>query len=543
MTNENKNPLNLHNLRAKKIYIMKIKHIILLLCFNTAFAKNDGWINILDAGGNNKGILCTTAIQKAIDKASANDGGGTVYFPAGNYLTGALKLKSNICIYVDAGAVLKFSENFDDYLPYVEMRYEGIMMKTFSPLFYAKDAENISIKGRGVIDGQGKAWWNEVYRIETAKGPIPPTKYQTMWVEQNAGIKYEAYYKRTIDKHFFRPSFFQTLNCKNILIEGVTFQNSPFWTINPEFCENITITGITINNPHSPNTDGINPSSCKNVHISNCHISVGDDCITIKSGRDEDGRKYNVATENVTITNCTMLSGHGGVVIGSEMSGGIKKITISNCVFDGTDRGIRLKSARGRGGVVEDIRVDNIVMNNIKGEAIVMDLFYDKSSKEEPVSERTPIFRNIHISNLTGTNVKTAGIIYGISEMPVQNISFSNINIQSEEGFTLNTTDNVEFHDAKITTTIGASFKIENSNNLILDNVATMKPIANTPLIKLTDVSNMMINNNFPMFATDIFLEADGAKTKGIYLKNNVFNNVKKVVNKGAVLNAAAVVE
>jgi polygalacturonase len=279
------------------------------------------------------------------------------------------------------------------------------------------------------------------------------------------------------------------------------------------------------------------------VHISNCHISVGDDCITIKSGRDEDGRKYGVATENVTITNCTMLSGHGGVVIGSEMSGGIKKVTISNCVFDGTDRGIRLKSARGRGGVVEDIRVDNIVMKDIKGEAIVMDLFYDKSAKEEPVSERTPIFRNIHISNLTGTNVKNAGIIYGISEMPVQNISFSNINIQSEEGFLLNTADNVEFHDAKITTNKGAAFKIENSNNLILDNVATMKPVANTPLIKLADVSNMMINNNFPMFATDVFLEADGAKTKGIYLKNNVFNNVKKVVNKGAALNAGAVVE
>ncbi|WP_140485518.1 glycoside hydrolase family 28 protein [Flavobacterium sp. GSA192] len=526
---------------------MKIKHILLLLCliagFNSAFAKNEGWINILNAGGNNKGILCTKAIQGAIDKASTNDGGGTVYFPAGNYLTGALKLKSNITIYLDAGAVLKFSENFDDYLPYVEMRYEGIMMKTFSPLFYAKDAENISIKGRGVIDGQGKVWWNEVYRIETAKGPIPLTKWQKMWDEQNPAIGYEPYYKRTMDKKFFRPSFFQVLNCKNILIEGVTFQNSPFWTINPEFCENITITGITINNPHSPNTDGINPSSCKNVHISNCHISVGDDCITIKSGRDADGRKYGVATENVTITNCTMLSGHGGVVIGSEMSGGIKKITISNCVFDGTDRGIRLKSARGRGGVVEDIRVDNIVMKNIKENAIIMDLFYDKSSKEEPVSERTPIFRNIHISNLTGTDVKKAGSIVGISEMPVQNISFSNINIQSEDGFTLNTTDNVEFHDVKVTTKMGASFEIENSTNLILDNVATMKPIANTPLIKLTNVSNMMINNNFPMFATDIFLEADGAKTKGIYLKNNVFNNVKKVVNKGAALNAAAIVE
>ena len=515
---------------------------VLITTLATAKSKNEGWINILNEGGNNKGILCTQAIQKAVEKASKN-GGGTIFFPAGNYLTGPITFKSNITIYLDAGSVLKFSNNFDDYLPYVEMRYEGIMMKTFSPLFYAKDVENISIKGRGVIDGQGEAWWNEVYRIETAKGPIPLTKYQTMWVEQNKGIVYSPYYQRTIDKKFFRPAFFQVQNSKNILIEGVTFQNSPFWTINPVFCENINITGITIFNPHSPNTDGINPSSCKNVHISNCHISVGDDCITIKSGRDEDGRKYGIATENVTITNCTMLSGHGGVVIGSEMSGGIKKITISNCVFDGTDRGIRIKAARGRGGVVEDIRVDNVVMKNIKEEAFMMNLFYDKNTVEEPVSERTPIFRNIHISNVTGTNVKKAGTVLGISEMPVQNISFSNINIQATEGFTLNTTDNVEFHDAKVTTTLGSSFKIENSNNLILDNVASMKPIANTALIKLTDVSNMMISNNFPMFATDVFLEADGAKTKGIFLKNNVFNNVKKVINKGAALDKNAVVE
>ena len=525
---------------------MKIKYLIVFICFmtafNSAFAGNDGWLNILNEGGNNKGIKCTEAIQNAIEKASKN-GGGTIFFPAGEYLTGALKLKSNITIYLDSGVLLKFSDNFDDYLPYVEMRYEGIVMQTFSPLFYAKDVENITIKGRGVIDGQGKAWWNEVYRIETAKSPIPQTKYQTMWEEQNKGIVYSPYYQRTIDKKFFRPSFFQAYNCKNILIEGVTFQNSPFWTINPEFCDNVTVTGITINNPHSPNTDGINPSSCKNVHISNCHISVGDDCITIKSGRDADGRKYGRPIENVTITNCTMLSGHGGVVIGSEMSGGIKKITISNCIFDGTDRGIRIKSARGRGGVVEDIRVDNIVMKDIKEEAFVLDLFYDKSSLAEAVSERTPIFRNIHLSNITASNVNKAGTIRGISEMPIQNITFSNSNIDAKEGFSVQTTKDIEFHNVKVNTTRGSSFQIEDSQNFILDNVSTAKPIAATPIIKLNNVSNMMINNNFPMFATDIFLEADGKETKDIFFKSNVFNHVKTVVKRGKDLDKKAVVE
>lgn len=522
-----------------------MKKILFILCFITGLQStfaNDGWLNIIKEGGNNKGILCTSAIQGAIEKASKN-GGGTIFFPAGEYLTGALKLKSNITIHLDSGALLKFSENFDDYLPFVEMRYEGIVMKTFSPLFYAKDAENITIKGRGVIDGQGKAWWNEVYRIEGSKEPLPPTKWQTMWDEQNKGIAYEPYYKRTMDKKFFRPAFFQAFECKNILIEGVTFQNSPFWTINPVFCDNVTVAGITIFNPHSPNTDGINPSSCKNVHISNCHISVGDDCITIKSGRDADGRKYGRSTENVTITNCTMLSGHGGVVIGSEMSGGIKKVTISNCVFDGTDRGIRIKSARGRGGVVEEIRVDNIVMKNIKQEAIVLNLFYDKDAKEEPVSERTPIFRNIHMSNITGSNVNKAGVILGISEMPVQNISFSNINMDGKEGFTVSTTSDVEFHDVKVNASAGSSFKISDSKNIILDNVGSSTPIKEVPVIKIDNASNMLISNNFPFNATDIFMEVDGKKTNKIFLKNNVFNNVSTVVKKGKDLDKKAIVE
>jgi polygalacturonase len=510
--------------------------------FSTAFSNNDGWVNILNEGANNKGIKCTDAIQKTIEKVALN-GGGTIFFPAGEYLTGALHLKSNITIYLDSGALLKFSDNFEYYLPYVTMRYEGIVMQTFSPLFYAKEAQNITIKGRGVIDGQGKAWWNEVYRIETAKQPIPLTKYQQMWEEQNKGLVYSPYYQRTIDKKFFRPSFFQAYNCSNILIEGVTFQNSPFWTINPEFCDNVTITGVTISNPHSPNTDGINPSSCKNVHISNCHISVGDDCITIKSGRDEDGRKYARPTENVTITNCTMLSGHGGVVIGSEMSGGIKKITISNCVFDGTDRGIRIKSARGRGGVVEDIRVDNIVMNTIKEEAVILDLFYDKSNTVEPVSERTPIFRNIHISNVTASNVKKAGTIRGIAEMPVQNISFSNINITAQEGFTVMTSKDVEFHDVKVNTSIGSPFEIEDTSNFILDNVATANPIQNVPVIKLKNVFNGMITNNFVMVPTSLFIQAEGKQTRDVFLKNNVLNKVTTVVKQGLDVNKKAIIK
>lgn len=515
-----------------------MKKLFLVICISvlTAFVSvssaANGWLNILKEGGNNKGILCTEAIQKAIDKAEKN-GGGTIYFPAGHYLTGALRLKNNITLHLDAGSVLKFSTNFDHYLPFVQLRWEGTVMKSFSPLLYAKDVENVTITGRGTIDGQGEAWWKEIWRIESSKEKLELTKYQKMTQEANADLETAPYYARTRSYLFHRPPLFQAFNCKNVRIEGVTIQNSPFWTINPAFCDNVTIDGVTIFNPYSPNTDGINPTSCKNVHISNCHISVGDDCITIKSGRDADGRKWATPTENVTITNCTMLSGHGGVVIGSEMSGGIKKITITNCVFDGTDRGIRLKAARGRGGVVEEIRVSNIVMNNIKQEAFMLNLFYDKNTVEEPVSERTPIFRNIHISNVTGANVNTAGRVIGIPEMPVHNLSFSNINMDAKEGFSIHTATDVEFHDVKVNTTLGASFKIENVKNIILDNVSTQTPIKDTPIIKLDNVSNAMINNNFPMYKTQVFLEANGTETKAIYLKNNVFENVEMVLKKG----------
>lgn len=414
---------------------MKRFLIFLISIQLSVFYLSAALIDMKKAGANASGKkLITALINKTIDKLNAN-GGGTLFFPAGTYLTGSIKMKSNITLHLEAGATLLFSDNFDDYLPYVEMRYEGVMMKSFSPLIYAVEAENITIKGEGKLEGQGKKWWDELFKVMIDlkdNGMREVNKYQKMWDEAN-DVKslYDETnedYVSTLQRRFFRPPFIQTLRCKNIKIEGVTIVNSPFWTVNPQFSENIKITGISIINPKSPNTDGINPESCRNVHISDCHISVGDDCITIKSGRDLQGRRYATPCENITITNCTMLSGHGGVVIGSEMSGSVRNITISNCVFDGTDRGIRLKSTRGRGGVVENIRVNNIVMRNIQREAIILDLKYSKMP-EEPVGERTPIFRNIHISNLTGVDVKMPIYIRGLEESPITDITISNIDI------------------------------------------------------------------------------------------------------------------
>ncbi len=473
---------------------------------------------------------CTELINNTI-KQAAKEGGGTIYFPSGQYLTAAVHLESNITIEIESGATLKFSTRFEDYLPFMRVRWEGVFMNSLSPLFYAVNAENIAIKGRGTIDGQGQVWWAESRRIidEIRKNgnTLSTNSLQQKWLDANKEIKVSPYYENSLKRKFFRPPFIQFLECKNILIEGIKIINSPFWTINPEGCDNIVVHGITINNdPEGHNTDGINPSSCRNVRISDCFITVGDDCITIKSGRDEDGRNYGRPCENLTITNCVMLAGHGGVVIGSEMSGGVKKVAISNCVFNGTDAGIRLKASRGRGGVVEEIRVDNIVMNDIQRNAFIFDLFYDKDSKQEPVSERTPIFRNIHISNVTGSNIKKIGYITGIEEMPIDEISFSNVNMTAIEGFTAKTASNIRFYNVDFSSEKGSPFSFTDSRNIVLENIRSKQPSANQSIILLDNTKNILINNCFQMTPADVFYST---KNSEIIWGNNFMQNVKTI--------------
>jgi polygalacturonase len=333
-----------------------------------------------------------------------------------------------------------------------------------------------------------------------------------------------------MQRGFLRPPFIQPMYCKNVLVEGITIVNSPFWTVNPEFCENVTVTGVTINNPRSPNTDGINPESCRYVHISNCHISVGDDCITIKSGKDIPGRTKAAPAENYTITNCTMLSGHGGVVIGSEMSGGVRNIVISNCIFDGTDRGIRIKTTRGRGGAVEDVRVDNIIMRNIRDQAFVMDMEYSRTNPE-PLSERTPAIRNIRFSNIT-SHTKDAGLINGLAEMPVENISFYDIYLQAENGFVVRKAKNIEFHNVVINAKKGSAVVTNQVNGIEIDGVRTTAPLNGVPVLSLTDTENAYIRNCHPVAGTALFLQLKGKQTNHIILQGNNFEHAKKVVDK-----------
>lgn len=367
-------------------------------------------VSITDFGAKpgQPGTLCTDAFSRAID-ACAQSGGGVVTVPAGEFYTGAIRLKSNINLCLEPGAVVRFSQNEADYPPVVT-RWEGRECEVHFPMIHGENLENVSITGFGTLDGQGGAWWECMRRGE---------------------LKYP------------RPRLIGLTGCRRVTIDGVRLINSPSWTVHLLLCDTVTVHNISIQNPpDSPNTDGINPESSRNVHISDCHIDVGDDCVTLKSGVEDCAEK--VACENITIANCTMVRGHGGVVIGSEMSGGVRNVVIVNCVFEGTDRGIRIKSRRGRGGFVEDIRVSNIVMRRVVC-PIVMNMFYfcGPGGKEKvvwdkapyPVDASTPAFRRIHFSGITaGEAGACAGFLYGLPEMPIGDVTLSGVDVEMAQG-------------------------------------------------------------------------------------------------------------
>jgi polygalacturonase len=508
----------------KKVFIT-----ILLSCFIITMTAQSGWQNVADKGADKTGkTKCTQVINGLIEKL-ASAGGGTVYFPAGTYLTGPIMLKSNITLNLDAGAVVKFSDDFDDYLPMVQSRWEDVRVKNFRSQIYAYQCENITITGRGHFEGQGQKWWDFMRALPKQQ---TESKWQVIFGKENAELLAKNTYIKA-KKNFLRPPMVTTYECKNVLIEGVSFSNPPFWTIMPAFSDNITINGVTIENPgESPNTDGIDPSSCRNVHITNCHITVGDDCIVIKSGRDEDGREAARPTENITISNCTMLRGHGGVVIGSEMSGNVKRITITNCVFEGTDRGIRIKTMRGRGGVIEDIVVSNIVMNNMINEGVLITLRYQRTDPE-PLSERTPACNNVSLSNIIVRGGQRPVAIYGLEERDVAQISFSDMESTTTKGILVENGSDISFHDMKMTIKEGSALEAKDSRNISWDMVSVKTSQLASPFMKLTNCSGIRVSNNLQAETIPLYISED-EKSSGFYIMNNMLPNTTSLVsNKG----------
>jgi polygalacturonase len=465
---------------------------------------------------------CTDAVRKAIAAARAH-GGGTVFFGPGEYLTGPIRLESHITLHIDAGARVKFSDDFDDYLPMVRSRWEGTEVVNFSPLIYADHVEDVAIEGSGVLDGQGQRWWQffRALRAEQKKTGRWNTdsRWQKEFAARNPALELPDDDAR-LKSGFLRPPFVQILDSRRVSIRDVKLVSSPFWTINPVYCDNVTVRGVTIENPSdAPNTDGIDPESCRNVHISDCLIDTGDDCITIKSGRDQQGRRINRPSENTTITNCTMLHGHGGVVIGSEMSGGVRNLVASNCVFDGTDRGIRIKSTRGRGGVVENVRMSNIVMRNIVEEAITLNLSYT-SAPPEPVSERTPHFRNIRIDGVSG-EADRAGTLQGLPETLLEGVALFDIDLKARLGLVVRDARNISLTGVNVDTTVGPAVAAIHVESLALSDVGTHTPHPQTPVLDLTDVAGAFVHGCAPGPHTDVFARVAGRDTRGVVFEGN----------------------
>ncbi|MET3128266.1 polygalacturonase [Arcicella rosea] len=447
------------------------------------FAKDT--FNVTKFGAKPDGItLNTQAINDAIT-ACSKKGGGVVLVPNGMWLTGPIVLKSNVNLHIRKAATLLFTEDKSQY-PLVEGSYEGKSAARNQSPISATNQENIAITGQGIIDGSGDVWravnkaqlteseWN----AKKASGGVlkangltwyPSEQFMKASVENRSmllkdGVSLQSFADM---KDFLRPNLLVITKCKKVLLEGVTFQNSPAWCLHPLMSENLTLRNLTIKNPeYAHNGDGMDIESCKNFLVDGCTIDVGDDAICIKSGKDEEGRKRGMPTENGIIRNCIVYNGHGGFVVGSEMSGGARNIFVYDCTFAGTDKGLRFKSVRGRGGIVENIYAKNIFMKDIAQEAIFFDMYYfvkfatDSPRDERPVvNEGTPIFRNMKFENIVCKGANKGIFVRGLSEMPIQNIQMSNIVLDTKIG--------AEFIDASNITLEKVTLISENTKPVI----------------------------------------------------------------------------
>ncbi len=482
-------------------------------------AKSTLLFNVADFGAVGDGkTLCTTGIQKAVD-ACAQAGGGRVAFPAGRFLTGPIFLKTNVHVEIPSGTVLLGSTDLEK-VPSIAGRWEGIDRTVYASMFTGHDLENISITGRGIIDGQGDAWWKAFRVVTEMRRKLGLTEREP---ENPPGSPLK----------WGRPRMINLYRCKNVLISGLTVLNSPSWNIHPVLCDNIVIDQVTIHSPEdAPNTDGIDPDSCRNMRISNCYISVGDDCITLKSGYRFQKTGKNIPSENIVVTNCVFASGHGGVGIGSETSGGVRDVTVSNCVCEGTDRGLRFKTARSRGNVVENFRAVNFVMRGV-GDAISITMLYNASDPRtpQPVDEGTPIFRNFHLSNITATDVKRAALIEGLPEMPIRGLSIDNFVVNGAgTGISCSNVTGMIFDNLQINAAKGPALIVADVHDLEIHRFTDRNPLKDQPSLRLERVSDGLIQSCTAGENTGTFLEVKGAEVRDISLITNRLTRAAKEV-------------
>lgn len=422
--------------------------------------------------------LNTESINTAI-QACSEKGGGVVLVPSGYWMSGPIVLKNDVNLHLDENAFLQFTPDFDEY-KIIEGNYEGKPSARNESPISGKGLKNIAITGRGTIDGSGDAWrmvnrdkmTEKQWKEKVASGGLVsedgkvwfPSHKTKLAHDQKRSVLLEDN-KSLLDfediKDYLRPNLLVLTECENILLENVTFQNSPAWNLHPLMCENLTIKGVLVKNPsYAQNGDGIDIESCSNVLIEGCTLDVGDDAICIKSGKDEEGRKRGMPTQRVVIKNNKVYRGHGGFVVGSEMSGGARDIFVEDCTFMGTDKGIRFKTTRGRGGLVENIHIRNINMFDIDQEAIYFDMYYwtkppkaNEPQEVPAVTVETPQIRGVFIENISCRGADVAVFIRGLPEMPIENINMVNLNMETKQGVQIKDAVGISIDSASVYTT------------------------------------------------------------------------------------------
>jgi polygalacturonase len=457
--------------------------------------------DIRDYGAVADGATSSTAAIAEAVSACADAGGGTVLIPPGLWLTGPIHLKSNVNLHAAEGAIIRFSTRFEDYLPVVLTRWEGVEVLNYSPLIYANGADNIALTGRGTYDGQGEAWF--------PMRPWQKAEREKLWNSEADGIPVEQRIYGT-EEGALRPAMVQPINCSNVLIEGPTFTRSPFWVIHPVYCDRLIIRDIKVNS-HGVNNDGVDLDSCSNSLVERCEFVVGDDAVAVKSGRDADGWRVGRPSENIVIRHITSTNGHGGCVIGSELSGGARNIIFHDIYFKDTITAIRIKSKIGRGGVIEDIWFKDIVVTGLRERpAFWLDAFY-ASHTVQPATETLTKFRNIHVENLASWGGERSVEIGAYPEQPAENVTLENVFATADNGLVL-----------------------ENAVGVTLDGVNIIphseKGTDLEPVMKIINSRDVTIIGSRPFVGTNTFLRVEGAGSRNVRLLDNELSHAKTEV-------------
>jgi len=398
--------------------------------------------NIVSFGGVGDGVFDNSGAFQGALNTIKEAGGGIMRVSKGIWRTGPFEIFSRTTMLLDEGAIISFIPEPARYTP-VWTRWEGLECYAMHPCVFAAGQKDIVIRGKGVIDGSGQYWWDAVRERKTGKQKQPETPEELALAALNPGYENQPSGGGGRSIQFLRPPLVQFYNCSKIELDNITLRNSPFWTIHPVYCTGLVLSSLTVINPHdAPNTDGIDIDSCEDVLIENCHVTVGDDGIALKSGSGEDGIRAGKPCRQITVRDCTVENGHGGIVIGSETAGGVSEVLAEDCLFKGTDRGIRIKTRRGRGGTIRNLVFRRLTMeNNLCPLAINMfyrcgaehvDAYF--STEALPVNAATPAIRNIRVSDIKAAGCKaSAGFIAGLPESPVENISVSRCEFSTDE--------------------------------------------------------------------------------------------------------------